>query len=70
MSRRVIGKGPMQQLVQPSRQGTSPSRVALARWNQWSVFWYSGAGLSGVRPATMAHSTLMERSTMRSPLGE
>jgi hypothetical protein len=44
--------------------------VALARWNQWSVFWYSGAGLSGVRPATMAHSTLMERSTMRSPLGE
>ena len=25
------GKGPMQQLVQPSRQGTSPSKAAVAR---------------------------------------
>ena len=33
-SRMVMGKGPIQQLVQPSRQGTSPSRAAVARWNQ------------------------------------
>mgnify|MGYP003694004601 CR=1 FL=1 len=26
--------------------------------------------VEGVKPATAAHSTLMERSTMRSPLGE
>ena len=69
-----MGKGPMQQLVQPSRQGTSPSRAAVARWNQWSVFWYSGAGLGGAGPRSLsdmaAHSSLMERSTVRSPLGE
>jgi hypothetical protein len=74
MSRSVIGKGPMQQLVQPTRQGTSLSKEADARWNQSLVFLYRGEGPGGVGSGslsgTAAHSPLKEKSTTSCPCGE